>query len=517
MSALRIAIDASCGRGGERARIAPRRARAASRKRALGDRARRGRTRTGDEAIDLDGWRVACMTVVSERPFPHAAPRSSMRNRLVTFAVVFAFVVAGYACSGPTGPEGPAGETGATGQQGTPGPAGSTGPMGPQGSPGTVDGGIPVGCLSPCHGFNGVVSQYKTSAHWIAATSDLSENATWTGSGACGNCHAIDSLEQRTAGNVTTQHDGGVANLASGELEYKDPSTGAASEPGYAGSAHVAYVYCTTCHAVTDANDPHRTGATYTPGSFPLRVPVGTSDSVYVEKSPDTSAVTGTAAGAYGAGNACIWCHRSRKDVTNYVAPTNTLTSTFWGPHEGPQADVFTAQGGYHYAGKSYGTSTHQKKLTCVDCHMPSVTDNANVGDHSFYAQLSACQACHVGTKTFDVNGFQSQMKAAMTELEGALNDAGYITRSSAAPYQALSAKEVGDGNFELDLARPGAGADGGPTTLGADQAGALYNYFLVARGGSLGVHNPKYVQQLVFDSYVAITGLPPSTIVRPQ
>ena len=52
---------------------------------------------------------------------------------------------------------------------------------------------------------------------------------------------------------------------------------------------------------------------------------------------------------------------------------------------------------------------------------------------------------------------------------------------------------------------------------LSADQAGALYNYFIVGRGGALGVHNPKYVQQLLFDSYVATTGNPPTTIVRPQ
>ena len=38
----------------------------------------------------------------------------------------------------------------------------------------------------------------------------------------------------------------------------------------------------------------------------------------------------------------------------------------------------------------------------------------------------------------------------------------------------------------------PGATLDGGLLTQ--DQAGALYNYILVARGGAYGVHNPKYI-----------------------
>jgi hypothetical protein len=32
-----------------------------------------------------------------------------------------------------------------------------------------------------------------------------------------------------------------------------------------------------------------------------------------------------------------------------------------------------------------------------------------------------------------------------------------------------------------------------------------------------MGVHNPKYTKQLVFDSYFAIKGLPPTTLVRPM
>jgi hypothetical protein len=365
-----------------------------------------------------------------------------------------------------------------------------------------------------------VVAQFQTSVHYteyLVNVSSATPETAWTTPGAaCGNCHAIDALQQRVTGNVGTSGDAGVANLASGMLEYRNSVTDALSSANYTGSATVAEVYCTTCHAVTDANDPHKTGIPWTPGSFPLQVsPDG--GAVFVEKSPTTSAVSGTDAGFYGPGDTCMWCHRSRVDVTNYLTATgNAITSEHWGPHEGPQADLFTGAGGYHYASKAYGQSTHEQKLSCIDCHMVSVADNANVPDHSFNPQLAACRNCHAGATTFDVNGFQSQIQAAMTQIETYFNGQGLLTRAAASPYTPLEAADLGDGNWSQDQPVPGGAIDGGLLTR--DQAGALYNYILVARGGASGVHNPKYIAQLLYDSYFALTGLPLAAFPqRPQ
>jgi hypothetical protein len=392
--------------------------------------------------------------------------------------------------------------------------------MGPPGF--GVDGGgvgLPASCLSPCHGFNGIVEQWKTSTHYSAFIANLGgdEVATWTGPTACGNCHSVDALQLRVSGTLGTIGDAGVANSSNGHLGYRNPTTGAFAEAIYQGSAKVAQVGCTTCHQVTPQTDPHRTGQPYTPGSFPLRVPVGATDQPSIEKSPDKTAVTGTPVGPLGPANTCAWCHRSRKDVTNYIGADTTLTSPNWGPHEGPQTDVYSGAGGYHFAGMNYGTSTHQQKLACTDCHMPNAPANGMSPNHSFYAQISACGNCHVNATNFDVLGGQSQVKAALAELEKVLNDAGYLTRSTAAPYLALSNTELSDGQFASDKTRPGSGPDGGTLHLTSDQAGALYNYLAIARGGALGVHNPKYVKQLIFDSYVAIKTTPPTTLVRPQ
>lgn len=441
---------------------------------------------------------------------------------VVVAAVGVMVAAAAGGCEGPTGPAGgvgPAGSAGAQGNNGTPGATGMTGPAGSGGT--TADGGvaIPVGCLSPCHGFGGVVDQWKASTHYSTFIRNLggAEADTWTAPGQpCANCHAIDALQQRVTASVGIVGDGGVTNLKHGEMNYRNSTTGGVSEAAYTGTADLASVSCTTCHLVTPATDPHKTGALWTPNSFPFQVASSATDQAFIEKSPTTMSITGTAIGALGTSNTCVFCHKSRKDVTSYITASNNISSTYWGPHEGPQSDVFSGQGGYHFTGRSYGTSTHQVKLKCVDCHMPKVTTNANVPDHTFNAQVSACTQCHSGATTFDINGGQSLVKAALFELQTALNNlngAACLTRSTAAPYLPLQPSELTDGHFELDTTRPGC--NGGPLT--ADQAGALYNYILVARGGALGIHNPKYAEQLIFDSYFVLTGNPLASYPRPM
>ena len=49
------------------------------------------------------------------------------------------------------------------------------------------------------------------------------------------------------------------------------------------------------------------------------------------------------------------------------------------------------------------------------------------IGRHD---QPDACTQCHVGATNFDIGGAQGQIEAAMFELQSALNDAGWLTRS---------------------------------------------------------------------------------------
>jgi len=152
---------------------------------------------------------------------------------------------------------------------------------------------------------------------------------------------------------------------------------------------------------------------------------------------------------------------------------------------------------------------------------MPAVADNGGIGDHTFNPQLSACQksGCHATATSFDVIGGQSLMEANIQELRTTLNKLGWLTRDTAAPYGALSASALADSQFEADLVRPqnyaASNPDAGapPAPLTADQAGALYNYLLLARGAAGGVHNPVYVRELVYDSVKALTGKAPQSL----
>lgn len=418
------------------------------------------------------------------------------------------------ACSGETGPTGPAGPAGTPG---TTGPTGATGPTGP----GFADVGVAdaamTGCTTPCHGFGNVVDQWKFSGHYkISELAD--EEPVWTSAATCGNCHAVDGLEQRVAGKVTVADGGVSSNVNNGHLNYKT-STGTATEAIYAGLGKNAIVHCTSCHSFTPTNDPHNTGK-YEPGSAPLRVASGPDDQSYIEKSPDNTAVAGQAAGKWKAGNTCVFCHKSRKDITFYITASNKMSSRNWGPHEGPQADVYSGKGGYHFAGQTYGTSTHTTIASgCVGCHMNPVASNKDTPDHSMTPGLAFCKTCHTtysGT-TYDIQSGQSTVRAALKELEAALNEKGLLTRSEAEPYAALAGTQLTDGAYHLDKVRPKSGTDGDggvvDQTLNAADAGALYNYLIIARSKDFGVHNPTYTKQLLWDSIKQIKGSNPTSM----
>jgi hypothetical protein len=147
---------------------------------------------------------------------------------------------------------------------------------------------------------------------------------------------------------------------------------------------------------------------------------------------------------------------------------------------------------------------------------MAPVESNQGIGNHNFYPQLSTCQAagCHVSATSFDVIGGQTDMRASLQELREALNAEGWLTRSEIAPYEALTPEQLEDAQLAEDAVRPGPQSN----NLSANEAGAIYNYLLLARGSGGGVHNPLYVRQLIFDSYEAVTGGPPATIpTRPS
>lgn len=421
------------------------------------------------------------------------ANMSSLSLRILLGAGSVASILWASAC----GDDGAKGEPGAMGAQGIPGPAGPPGAAGTSAEAGAA---LAKPCTTPCHTFNGVVDQWRFSHH-----SHPQENEI--GTGACGNCHAIDGIQNRVAGRATASGDASLlANVERGHISYTNGA--AVSEVAYAGASTIGRIHCSTCHRFDETTDPHVTGS-YAPGQAPIRVPGGAADVAYIEKSAEGATKSDGQALSLGAANLCVFCHKSRKDATFYVTASNNL-SVRWGPHNGPQSDLFSGKGGYplNNVGETYGTATHTTIANaCVSCHMQPVAANGNVPDHTMKPQVAYCKTCHVtytGT-TFDIDSGRSDVRKGLAELQAALNAANLLTRSAAAPYAALTAEELADSQFQLDSAKsPGA-------PVNAATAGAVYNYLLVARGKDLGVHNPRYTKQLLWDSIRAIKGTTPT------
>jgi hypothetical protein len=131
---------------------------------------------------------------------------------------------------------------------------------------------------------------------------------------------------------------------------------------------------------------------------------------------------------------------------------------------------------------------------------------------------VAYCKTCHTaytGTD-FDILSGRTNAKKALFELQAELNAKGLLTRAAAAPYGALTDEDLADAQFNLDRTRP-RGNGGVNWSLDAEMAGVLYNYLVLARGKDLGVHNPTYQAQLLFDSIKkAKGGVDPTSISRP-
>ncbi|HEY9167675.1 MAG TPA: T9SS type A sorting domain-containing protein [Candidatus Kryptonia bacterium] len=211
-----------------------------------------------------------------------------------------------------------------------------------------------------------------------------------------------------------------------------------------------------------------------------------------------------------GNGQLCMNCHRSRSSVTSTVAAGY---KSHFGPHNGPQTDMFWGQNGYQFGDNSItGLNTHtQVSDACVTCHMSSVGVDPKavnmLGGHTWKMSgpdstgamvdnTTACQSCHGPITDFDqipapydyagiagsgqVPGVQTEVDSLMSKLGSKLPDslvAGTISTS-------------------------------GAKKLTKDQLGAYWNYMLVLKDGSHGVHNAKYTFALLTRALGLLTGV---------
>ena len=318
---------------------------------------------------------------------------------------------------------------------------------------------------SPRHPFLGEKARYEVSGHKL-----LGEAAYANGEG-CQVCHT---------------NEGFVSLLEKGTVDPKE-FVANPSQPG-----------CFTCH------EPHEKG------DFRLRTvaPVTLANGKVFD---------------VGDGNLCARCHHATAVAAQAVTamPANKI-APFWGSHHGPQADIVEGTNAYEFPGKTYGSSAHKDVINdgCVSCHMNLPTGRAalslEVGGHSFQIagkvhgvdtlNLAACNSCHrdirqtpgaavfniIAQEDYDLNGKKEPFQL---EVRGLLDR--FVNKEGTGLLQKLNPPYyTKDGTFiwsTSEAARP------------VTEVAAFYNYRMIVDDGSLGIHNTKYVLQILYDTIQAL------------
>ena len=258
-------------------------------------------------------------------------------------------------------------------------------------------------------------------------------------------------------------------------------------DPDYAEepiSTEATPISCAVCHDPHSAENPHQ-----------IRV---------LEDVELGNGVIVTAEEA-GAGVLCMNCHKSRRNVDEYVQEYHG----HYGPHYGVQGDVVKGTGGYEYEGVAYTAFSPHLTVTedsCVTCHMAASPEGAPdraVGKHTFritahadtvegqpeaIENTSACSGCHGEIDSvnyrakgdYDGNGVREGIQ---DEVHGLIETLG----TTLPPY----------GSPDVAVA----------DTYTPEELKAAYNYKVAEEDSSGGVHNPKYTVQLLQSSYYAMTG----------
>ncbi len=241
--------------------------------------------------------------------------------------------------------------------------------------------------------------------------------------------------------------------------------------PGYTTADGSQNITCAVCH------DPH------VATNFGLRlVPITLKNGYAVPT------------GMGGNGQLCMTCHQSRKNISTTITNAGPYYgfSDRFGPHHGPQADMFFGQNAYQYGDSSLtGLMTHSSVTdACVTCHMANI-GSGNSPSHQWNMTdttggtpkdlVGACVTCHGPITSFndikasadwDGNGI---IEGVQTEVQGMLNTlAGLLPKDSTGAVVSRIADSLK--------------VKGQPNIVKG-----IYTYYFVTEDKSMGVHNAKY------------------------
>lgn len=311
---------------------------------------------------------------------------------------------------------------------------------GPPGPPG-LDGQDATETCMTCHNFSETIvtkfTQHSNSAH--ASGNNVDRN----GEG-CSQCHTSKGFRDYLA-------DGTLAAVT-------DPTP----------------INCRTCHPIHES---------YTTEDYAVRTDA------------PVDLIVGGVAYNQGNSNLCANCHQARAISPFPVAGGDdvTITNARYGPHYGPQSNMFLGKGPFEIAGSlPYQNSVHTSQIAdgCVTCHM-ATTNNLHSGGHQMNLSyttssgataynLNGCTTCHPDAA--DLTAKLDENRTEIQELSNALRD-----------------KLIEKGLLNLAELVPT------PITVSPNEAGAIMNYKFVYGDHSYGAHNYLYTKALLTNSLEAL------------
>ncbi len=306
---------------------------------------------------------------------------------------------------------------------------------GPPGPPG-LDGADATESCMTCHNFSEfIVSKISQHANSIHASGN---NINRSGEG-CSHCHTSQGFR-------TYLEDGSFADI-------HNPNA----------------INCRTCHQIHES---------YTAADYALRTNLGV-DLVLDGTNYD-----------YGNSNLCANCHQARtvNPYPEFGGEDVTITNARYGPHYGPQANMFTGSGAYEIPGSlEYQNSAHTSVITdgCITCHMSDPTGNTTGGHQmglryesfgSLAFNYNGCTVCHEDVNALTAN--RSEIGEEIIDLQNELRD-----------------KLIAKGLLNVSEMVPS------PLTMTQSEAGAIMNYKYVYGDGSYGMHNYLYTKALLLNT----------------
>lgn len=312
---------------------------------------------------------------------------------------------------------------------------------GPEGAPGLdgIDGKDGAQTCGECHNMSefltAKIEQYNHSIHATGANTNRS-------TADCARCHT--SMGFRNFITDSTQVD----------IEDATP------------------INCRTCHPIHES---------YTIDDFALR----TTDSILL--------MTGDVLYNYGNSNLCVNCHQSRPidPYPDLNGPDFTLTNARYGPHHGPQANMFMATGPVKIQGSmAYLNSAHTRMVTsgCVTCHM-SPASGVLAGGHQMgvkYTSESGAESYqYTGCFTTDCHGTVAEINGLIVPNRAEITDLLEQLKTRLTEKGLLNSKDL------VPV----------PITLTQLQAAAILNYKFVEEDKSYGAHNFRFTKALLVNT----------------